>query len=1135
VVDYALRQKDAAALYDFWWAVEQFRANVGRGFYLDLWDRYQKRAEAAGLDGRDADLLRYYVCQKNEGFTPLLVSEQATVPYAPYWQEHLIPLAHPLVNLEGSDAKAVGERRLLYAVLNLYGSLYPDIVEAQGRKAFEQQLAAAERATVCEVPATGGVLNISAGFAEAPAQGRTTFVQLLAFLYRSLDHYQTTDLAALVEKLVKRLGRDPSGESGRATAGTLTRLLKHWAAVTPLVRALLDEKCKFRFWVAPPAHPVVLPSYHGTDNFICLVGVRKVGKTHLMFASEAASRLPPAAGPRVPELSVLHADGDAEAVENARKHWLAGSPLDSDYRATLDQSMYAHTAVRGLCRFTFYDIPGEDLYQNDRPGPSDWLREHFEKRKPCGVLMMIDRQQPGCEPYLPLIDLLEAQLGGQNAQYRDMPIYFVLSKADQLLVGDPGLRQELARFLNGREEMRPGFRFPSDRFDPDVKSVDDLRQRFRDSASCCRNLAFLNHLLSDLDRLGPLINKCLAGGYRDLSFVYTTCLPGKDPGCEAVRVLWEDLSRFLGESTVDSRKRYYEAAFEAQPAEHCKAVGDFGAQARVGVDDLILQAQALEDLVARAGPQGPADFDSLARTGGDTDAILAALPEKSGYLLIARYLDAYAANKDELTAELGRAIPALLREPGIPYRLKVDEVRRRRYQRPENPKLLPGPSGSTVARQFVGTDKFAQLAKDFEAKVVAAARDFNAGQPADKVLVGTGGEVDQAAIAGIISHVADLLLHADAIVRQEVAFNSRFGVLNTLCPYKDREANQAEEEALSMRGVGALVEEVIADRVLADRPGAPPDGAPPPRDAAKKRLQDRRRMLLHLLKHFQPRYPQFAYDKPLDLDRYKVAVLNQLRSQRVKLDEDLVWLATALLEVRDSVEAEQRNKAEIRDRYQAKYLLQVLRGRNFGVAKFQANPAAYRATLAQARVALEAALNPPHQYVVLTDHAAQQASLDTFHEGANEVYNGFVNLTPADLPTRGMATLREMLVAGILFGKIGVLVGGQPEDVQQLHKYAVADFRLAELYQYRNRLQDYVKARQYLILLERALYLKQAGWLDGLGLADTQFCLPARDPSSVTPPENAVPEKILEVFVAGVRRLRERDSLWRDPAQAGGA
>lgn len=423
VLDYATKARDPAPVYDFWWAVEGHRQVVGRGFYLDLWDLHKLTGPGgAAFDEQDKELLRCYICQINSDFVPIL-APTGDIAFAFAWQRRIADLA--------AAAATPDARRFLYSVLNLYADLYPTTVDKEGRAELERQLRAADAAKGCQVLPDAPLLRPRAALAGPPdAPDRTALVHVLAFTYKSLEHFGVKPLQAVVEDLVARLGGSADERRGRVE--TLLRLFKFWAADSPLVLDLLRDKCEYKFHAPPPARPVELPAYHGTDNFVCLVGEREVGKTGFMFASEAASQLP-AAGAVVPKLTIHHVSQDATKVDDVRTWWLTGK-----LSKTENQTLYARTAVKGLCRFTFYAIPGEELYTPDRLGPSPWLQNHFKKRKPCALLMMFAPRTAGenVNRYVRLVELLEQHLGTFDPRYRDLPVYFVLNKSDLLLGGD---------------------------------------------------------------------------------------------------------------------------------------------------------------------------------------------------------------------------------------------------------------------------------------------------------------------------------------------------------------------------------------------------------------------------------------------------------------------------------------------------------------------------------------------------------------------------------------------------------------------------------------------------------------------------------------------------------------------------
>lgn len=388
-----------------------------------------------------------------------------------------------------------------------------------------------------------------------------------------------------------------------------------------------------------------------------------------------------------------------------------------------------------------------------------------------------------------------------------------------------------------------------------MKTAADVAERFAHTAACCSNLAFLNVLLADLARLAPVISLCLAKGYTNLSFVYTTCLPDKDPSYGAVRGLWADLTRFLGESTVASRKAFYREAFANQIDRHFGFVADLTREAAITKDKVALANADLTGLIdQKAAEQGAKDFAALERSDHVDARMVDDLPLASGYAAVAQKLAAYANDKESLTRELDRAIPALLRELGIPAAKAVNEIQQARYQPALNTLLQPGPTGSTAVRQFLASDAFGTARRGFEPLLLDAIRNYNTAHPTEKVFTGSGDVVTNGPVTGALEQLAGILWNVDAVGRQEVSFDPRFGSLNTLCPYKDRPATGAENRDADAFGSGELLGAVIRRHT----------------DPGKWRT------LLHLFKHFAPQYPQFAYEQRYDLNWFKAEVLNKL-------------------------------------------------------------------------------------------------------------------------------------------------------------------------------------------------------------------------------------------------------------------
>ena len=160
-----------------------------------------------------------------------------------------------------------------------------------------------------------------------------------------------------------------------------------------------------------------------------------------------------------------------------------------------------------------------------------------------------------------------------------------------------------------------------------------MKPMFENTSDWCRNLAFLHTLTTHVGRLAPLLDRFLASGYTNLSFVFTSALPGKDKTYPAVRALWDDLVRSLGRATVDSRKEYYRQAFRRRLDDDFAAVERVLREAAIG-GSVDLDTHALDQLVASASAQASASngapvASSQASAGRERISIAATRPRSA--------------------------------------------------------------------------------------------------------------------------------------------------------------------------------------------------------------------------------------------------------------------------------------------------------------------------------------------------------------------------------------------------------------------------------------------------------------------------------------------------------------------------
>jgi hypothetical protein len=1114
VLNYAVEQGVIYHLYDLWRVLSEVLGPEGkedgwkatRGFYLDLWDLYGLKVHgviSSQSDGsREDELLRCYVCLMHSQFEVLLSAPDVATRNV--WQRRVASIIEEIA--KSDDGIATDKvRKLLYSITYLYTSLYPDPTVSEGSEALARQLRAAEAAEQCTESPDAILINPQTAFGEGSGtevheKSKDDFVKIFFLIYRSLSHFERIGLRDLVTSLQKSL-------PDSAPSLKLGRLLRHWAAVMPFFKIMLLEKTGFEFRKYASRKSVHLPSYHGSDNYICVIGVRSVGKTHFLFASEAASR-----DDRVPTLYIRHVDNETE-VDRFRNIWNKGVELPDDELknfATQDTSIYAETNMRGLCRYTFYDIPGEELKKVNRHGASDWLEEHFRTRRPCAVLIMVDQNSIDSQAYGSVADLLSRFLVSSESSYRSLPIYFVINKIDHWAPpGNEAGRRfsvEMARFLNAKEQLRPGFVFPSIRGEQGMNTAANVLDALADTEVCCRNLAFTELLARDIGpiRLGPLIDQCLTEGFTNLSIAYTNCLRRKDGDSDygSITALWDDLSSFIADSTVSSRKAYYRHAFVDQPRDHFKLVDEFIKSATVS-SVLSLRDEDAKKLIDLPNAQLLADFSAIQNRG--KRFVGEVLPLASGFQKVDKFFSEFEERKVALAAEVEKAVGRILEELGVPADLPVSKLSGfEQLARPIVDALAATGTTSEYVARFQNSKYYKPLPAEFEKRLVDAVKGFNA----DDENKSTPLTVDTSAIAEVIGRIPNLIQSLEATSRRGVNFDKRRGALNTLCPYKDRKTSAAEKNTLFGHGVDVTVLEVL------------------------KRVHDplTEESVARLLKDYSPRYPQFAFNL-FDKDWIKARVIEQVRNGRNDLEDQLIPMTSILLGISHQLSDQAVSSSALRGAYQAKYLLSLLHAQNYNVAAFEANPREMIQHILTAKNQMESAKASGGWLGtgIGKKQADQNKALVEFNTAYAYVKRNPNTYVSSKLDEQAETIVAELDAANDIFGLIRTLV--TPDDqIKGLSSYAAKSYALTKMGDYGTRLKKYEEGRKYLLLQERAEYLLASNWLAGQKQEYMAFIEPALSPSAfrsrAPDPTTITPEVILEVFQKGIEELCERDELW---------
>lgn len=661
IVDYSVKQGDLYHLLDCWYLLQEIRDQADRGFFLDLWDMYP------GSEVDELILLRDFVCQSvRPEFRDILDIVQDP-KNGVFWQQQVQQFLLELI-LSNKQEEVASQRKLLYAIAHLYTKLYniypnerQSYVIPQEKESLVSQLKAAKDAGQCRVSPGKPLINLADTFqSNSTSELQLNFSQIFLYLYRFVDHETNIPLDKFVKNVIDSLkGADDKVEQ---SSDVLKQLLKYWASTTPFMKIFIKEKFNYEFYQYAPPSEVQLPSFYGTDNYIGIIGEPRASKTKFLYALEAASQL--VQDPDL-QLSVKLTDDtdDLDKVKANRKRWQQSE--EEELFTTEDISLCAQTSVHQLCRLVFYSLPGDVL---DIGGTISPLDLYLTNHQLYSIILIFDPNQVDLKYYISIVDKLEKYLS-KSLKY--IPIYFVINNSEKVLeaIKDSEENEELVnQFKQYLKCELEDFKLFSSQCESEISDYYHLLDILYNSETYCQNLAFLNHLAQDVNRLGEIVNRFLEAGFSNLSFAYTSSLcyseSDKYHYTDLIK-LWTNISRFIMAATKQECRSYYKEYFNTKLLRDLVLVENFSEGA--SFDELTEFNLIQLDEITNLNPNKNKPSDSIFRNSNlrledwlHNDPILQQINEESKTL---------QENTKRVSDELEKCLKTILLELGIPVNL----------------------------------------------------------------------------------------------------------------------------------------------------------------------------------------------------------------------------------------------------------------------------------------------------------------------------------------------------------------------------------------------------------------------------------------------------------------------------------
>jgi len=1148
-LDLVERDGDLAAVYDTWLCFRDLFVAGGSndvGTVFDRWWRLDQSWPQNATGPKypdDYGLLLSFATRQFDGLFPLfqhrLQTSNREIPSVPGgewpWRVRLLRALHAARGEELDDDALV---RLFTSCSTHFHILFGNVVRRKGFGFLGHQLGEFARAIECQTnelfdPADMPPPEHLGASPDSLPEGAGDRARVWA---------EFMDLMTVLCHLDDEVG-EAQGITGFHTISLTTGGLgalesafaEEWAKLdgpsvpTPLIRDILRYWMSRAPWIDPllrrfrfepfdeqteALHVGRLPAPHGCDLYVLVAGARRVGKTHFMLASEAVHD----ASDSPARLIVDHADGVEGRVDQIREKWREHVPFP-----TTEDSVFAVRESVGMCRFRFFDFPGEYFESAVRPddlmaspavrmdggagyvnpvegakgSPQYAMRalRQIRNQMPSALIMVIDRDMLGMSPtdpkwlaYRNIATVMQSVAKETGVSIDEIPVLFLLTKADKIaesLQGPDTDERHLNRmldFLDARVPISEGFRF----FVSQSASFDAVLQRVERNRSVIGSPAFHLLLRGDIESLRHSIDWLIALGFRTFAFSYVSCLyndaadPHETPGVDAyptVHAVWHFLTRWLSVGTIESRRDYLRRYFDEDVSKRLERYEHGGGLER---ETLAAKASRVRQVPAairdgQPGARGRRKKPSqLTQTWEQLVAYMLspeAMSHRHVNLLddpalrsmlwgtVEREKGGEAGELERYAAVVGDLLTTSLWELGVPDRRLTELESQERNG----------------------------LRGDESARVAAAAM--------------SPGDVDVLLDITVSGQQITREDFEDKIQGVQVAYDFRQGSLSTLCIYRDRPLVGPEFTL-----AGPMAHERARDILL--RPGVD--------------MADKIRLLLVLRGYALP-----TALGPLGLKRFEIAEtkIEVLKAIYPRILQGDVYLMRAIRHSVDALAALRRwggiGQVGKGGRALADHLVSVLTAAGWQAPKFSESAEEVNQTLFTAVKKIREIRETLGKVDMLGREKKRRRELlaeiaDTFHG----LYQPHRAMAVADLDAKTVGN-RELLYlegearAAMLCCQSILDLVAEEDDDAPAEEEGANDFEILRAYPDRvlGAANEYLAVRGETLAEERATYLERSGWLRDLG-GEIEYT-----PTAMMDPKLARPRQRIEILSRAVNHL----------------
>lgn len=1142
VVEYAIENNQLYHLYDIWQVFAQARKEATRGFFLDLWDIYN-RQEGEYKNQRETDILRYFVCQIHDQFDEILFVEKLSAPKL--WQDQVRTLLIKLMWIENEQEMQL-ERKLLYSMSHLYVYLYPNrsISFKEEKESLIRQLQMAEEAIHCRAKVKNSSLVLAQVFSnDENVDYQREFTLSFLYLYRFANHFALISLKDFVKKVIDSLKEeDFIKQVGQETGEELLdRLLRYWGANSSLMEFFLQEKLAFKFYQYAQPEAIKLPSPYGTDNFVYTIGASGVGKTYFFHAMEYFSKK---SKEQIP-LSIEYIDASDESKLN-RKKWEEGEEIKTEE----NHFFYMQSKVRNLCRFTFYEIEDTQIIEDT---DTRWqsLQGYFERRLPSAIILLFTTEENNnLKSYDFVVNLLDG-LAKKDERYRNIPIYFIFNKYDRLLAKiqqsqeyDRQLANDFESYLNSQIQLSEGFNFFSLRYQKEVKQIGTLEIVNR-TKSCCANWAFITQLNQDIITVKKIIDSLLNKNFTNLSFIYTCSLFKDGRQYNDLQQLWSDLSNFIIKATCEDLKKYYLDEFKIKVNRDFKKVDRFCNEAAITSSLEFSKDTEGKDVFERLNKAPDSkklekDYNHLLKLI-ESDGKHTGINESNLLSLNSGFepdLNNFFKGKNYISNFIDKALRASLKELGVPIETNQMEETQN-YQdyllkeidfiKPEDinhyDEIWQFYGESQVVKDFLENKEYTLIKEEIKDILFQRISDYNNKRIEKDRLKITKDNlniiIEQLPKQFQAISTANKNKAFKLSIKEKFLFSSALKYTSALCPIQCGQFEESDRSFIQ----GPAREQTVFERFCQLTNF----------EEAKKYCQ----FLSNYLPKYpkKPKYPQFVLFKSsekiqIELDEVKINIIKKLDEKLKQQQALLLDMIIILLKNYQDFKNTYKNISKkyeyekyVANLYLAQYLLKMLEFKNFNIQRFQEEPDEITKQIANA-------INNLSDIMDGSKAKPENMNLDKFKNDYQQIKSssdiGLYSLNIRDISNRGKLVETELKTAFNIYVRILDLIE-KDKDNERLKSLLSEDiiqkFNVSEVNKYNNLLKDYEKKRKLIILLERVEYLRLSKWIEDLQWLNESFSEYANNSTWGNLPsiETEGLDKWKQNFIENIEKLLERE------------